>query len=169
MPDTEHPQPPTSPQALLARLSALGIAASSFSHPPVFTVEQAKALRGELAGGHIKNLFLRNKKGAMWLVTCLEDRDIDLKALGRALGAQGSGRARCGAAGLRSDQRPSAGQRHDHGARPRGSGAFPGGRRPSAADPRSRRHLKYPSAAVRIGAGLAPVPTLRGPIKSAMY
>jgi Ala-tRNA(Pro) deacylase len=87
MSDTESPQPPTSPEALLARLAALGIAASSFSHPPVFTVEQAKSLRGELEGGHIKNLFLRNKKGAMWLVTCLEDRDIDLKALGRALGA----------------------------------------------------------------------------------
>ena len=55
-------------------------------HPPVFTVEEAKALRGELAGGHVKNLFLRNKKGRMWLVTCLEDRRIDLKALGERLG-----------------------------------------------------------------------------------
>ena len=80
-------QPPTSPEALLARLAELDIAVSSFSHPPVFTVAEAKALRGELKGGHIKNLFLRNKKGAMWLVTCLEDRDIDLKALGQALGA----------------------------------------------------------------------------------
>ncbi len=56
-------------------------------HPPVFTVEEAKAQRGELPGSHIKNLFLRNKKGAMWLVTCLEDRRIDLKALGTALEA----------------------------------------------------------------------------------
>ncbi len=87
MSDTPAAQPPTSPEALLARLAELDIAVSSFSHPPVFTVEQAKALRGELEGGHIKNLFLRNKKGAMWLVTCLEDRDIDLKALGQALGA----------------------------------------------------------------------------------
>jgi len=44
-------------------------------------VEEAKALRGQLAGGHTKNLFLRNKKGRMWLVVCLEDRDIDLKEL----------------------------------------------------------------------------------------
>ncbi len=78
---------PTSPETLLARLEELGIAVSSFSHPPVHTVEESKALCGELKGGHIKNLFLRNKKGAMWLITCLEDRDIDLKALGRALGA----------------------------------------------------------------------------------
>ena len=78
---------PTSPEALLARLAELGIEARTFTHPPVHTVDEAKALRGEIAGAHIKNLFLRNKKGAMWLVTCLEDREIDLKALGRALGA----------------------------------------------------------------------------------
>jgi len=78
---------PTSPEQVLARLEALGIASRTFRHAPVFTVEEAKALRGELAGAHIKNLFLRNKKGAMWLVTCLEDRPIDLKALAAALGA----------------------------------------------------------------------------------
>ncbi len=87
MPHAPAAQLPTSPEALLARLADLDIAVSSFSHPPVHTVEEAKALRGELAGGHIKNLFLRNKKGAMWLITCLEDRKIDLKALGQALGA----------------------------------------------------------------------------------
>ncbi len=78
---------PTAPESLLARLEALGIDAKTVSHPPVFTVEEAKALRGELPGAHIKNLFLRNKKGAMWLVTCLEDRAIDLKDLGRRLEA----------------------------------------------------------------------------------
>ena len=78
---------PTSPEALLARLEALGIETQTVRHPPVFTVEQAKALRGELPGHHIKNLFLRNKKGAMWLVVCLEDRQIDLKALAGALEA----------------------------------------------------------------------------------
>jgi len=78
---------PTSPEALLAYLRELGIETRTVSHPPVFTVEQAKALRGELPGHHIKNLFLRNKKGAMWLVVCLEDREIDLKALATALDA----------------------------------------------------------------------------------
>src|SRR3546814_7543515 len=56
---------PTSPEALLAHLDALGIAYCNVTHPPVFTVEEAKALRGELPGCHIKNLFLRNKKGGM--------------------------------------------------------------------------------------------------------
>jgi Ala-tRNA(Pro) deacylase len=50
-------------------------------HTPVFTVEEARAERGELPGSHTKSLFLRNKKGRMWLVVCLEDRAIDLKSL----------------------------------------------------------------------------------------
>jgi Ala-tRNA(Pro) deacylase len=78
---------PTPPEALLRRLDELGIAYRNVTHPPVFTVEEAKALRGELPGCHIKNLFLRNKKGQMWLVTCLEDRAVDLKSLGERLGA----------------------------------------------------------------------------------
>ena len=79
--------PPLTPEALLGRLEALGIAQRSVTHPPLFTVEQSKALRGQLPGGHTKNLFLRNKKGAMWLVTSLEDRPLDLKKLGELLGA----------------------------------------------------------------------------------
>jgi Ala-tRNA(Pro) deacylase len=78
---------PASPQDLLDKLAALDIAQRTVTHPPVFTVEESKSLRGELPGGHTKNLFLRNKKGAMWLVTCLEDRRIDLKKLSELLGA----------------------------------------------------------------------------------
>jgi Ala-tRNA(Pro) deacylase len=76
-----------SPQQLFARLEQLGIAERTVEHPPVFTVEEAKALRGNLPGHHIKNLFLRNKKEEMWLVVALEDRAIDLKRLGEVLGA----------------------------------------------------------------------------------
>lgn len=76
---------PAGPEALFAKLRALGIETETLQHDPVFTVEEAKRLRGELPGGHTKNLFLRNKKGRMWLVVCLEDREIDLKALGAQL------------------------------------------------------------------------------------
>src|SRR5204862_5350936 len=76
-----------SPQQLFARLAEMGVAHNTVEHAPVFTVEQAKAHRGELPGHHIKNLFLRNKKEQMWLVVALEDRAIDLKRLGEALGA----------------------------------------------------------------------------------
>jgi Ala-tRNA(Pro) deacylase len=76
-----------SPQQLFDRLDALGLSHRTVSHPPVFTVEQAKSHRGVLPGHHIKNLFLRNKKEQMWLVVALEDRAIDLKRLGELLGA----------------------------------------------------------------------------------
>ena len=76
-----------SPQQLFARLELLGIAQRTVEHPAVFTVEEAKALRGDLPGHHVKNLFLRNKKEEMWLVVALEDRAIDLKRLGEVLGA----------------------------------------------------------------------------------
>jgi len=76
-----------SPQQLFDHLAQLGIAQRTVEHAPVFTVEEAKALRGDLPGHHVKNLFLRNKKQEMWLVVALEDRAIDLKRLGEALGA----------------------------------------------------------------------------------
>ncbi|MCR9072236.1 MAG: prolyl-tRNA synthetase associated domain-containing protein [Alphaproteobacteria bacterium] len=86
MADSETATLPTSSDALLARLGALGIEYELHTHPPLFTVDDSKALRGDLPGGHCKNLFLRDRKGAMWLVVCLEDRKIDLKALGAVLG-----------------------------------------------------------------------------------
>jgi ADP-ribose pyrophosphatase YjhB (NUDIX family) len=74
-------------QALFERLGALGIETETVEHPPVFTVEEAKRHRVDARGHHVKNLFLRNKKGAMWLVTTTEDRPIDLKRLAARLGA----------------------------------------------------------------------------------
>ena len=82
-------------EQLLDRLGRLGIETHTVEHPPVFTVEEAKALRGEIEGCHTKNLFLRNKKGAMWLLVCPENRVIDLKRLGERLG---SGRLSFGSA-----------------------------------------------------------------------
>lgn len=78
---------PLSPADFLARLKALGIAHTTFEHAPVFTVEESRHSRGDLDGAHVKNLFLRNKKGIMWLVTCLEDRRVDLRWLANTLGA----------------------------------------------------------------------------------
>ena len=80
---------PASPDELFAYLDSLGIAHKTVSHPPVFTVEEARALRGQVAGGHTKNLFLRDKKGALFLVVALEDAAIELKSLHRLLGASG--------------------------------------------------------------------------------
>jgi Ala-tRNA(Pro) deacylase len=78
---------PATPDELLARLAALGIAQRTHEHPAVFTVEEAKSLRGKLPGGHCKSLFLKDKKGGLWLAVMLEERRIDLKALADRLEA----------------------------------------------------------------------------------
>jgi len=75
------------PEDLFARLDALGLETTTVEHPAVFTVEEAKAHRGGLTGGHSKNLFLKDKKGALWLVVTLEDRAIDMKELRRRIGS----------------------------------------------------------------------------------
>jgi Ala-tRNA(Pro) deacylase len=80
---------PKSPDELFAALDTLGIKHGTVWHPPVFTVEQAVGLRGQIAGGHTKNLFLRDKKNALYLVVAQEDAEIDLKSLHRTLGASG--------------------------------------------------------------------------------
>lgn len=78
---------PRSPEDLFVFLRELGIVVETVEHEAVFTVEQAKAVRGAHDGMHIKNLFLRNKKKQMWLVIVNEDRRIDLKQLATLLGA----------------------------------------------------------------------------------
>ncbi|HEU0217952.1 MAG TPA: prolyl-tRNA synthetase associated domain-containing protein [Stellaceae bacterium] len=78
---------PLTPDALLARFDALGIAHRTYIHPPVFTVDEAKALRGTLPGGHCKSLFLKDRKGELWLVAALEECRVDLKLLADSLGA----------------------------------------------------------------------------------
>jgi Ala-tRNA(Pro) deacylase len=77
------------PADLFALLDRLGIAHTTVTHAPLFTVEQSRALRGLIPGGHTKNLFLKDKKDALYLVVALEDAAIDLKSLHRRLGASG--------------------------------------------------------------------------------
>jgi Ala-tRNA(Pro) deacylase len=79
---------PMTAEALLGQLRSLGISAPTIDHPPMVTVKDCKAMRVTPGGaGDIKNLFVRNKKGQMWLITCQEDRQINLKTLAKALGA----------------------------------------------------------------------------------
>ena len=73
---------------LFARLTELGVETTTHHHPPVYTVEESKRLCGHLPGGHSKNLFLKDKKGNLWLVVATEDRHIDMKDLRRRIGSQ---------------------------------------------------------------------------------
>ena len=78
---------PATPEDLFARLRELDIAVVTHEHPPLFTVEDSKSLRGDLPGSHHKNLFLRDKKKRSFLVVTQEDKDINLKELRHQIGA----------------------------------------------------------------------------------
>ena len=73
---------------MFVRLDELGVAHRTMDHDPVFTVEEARRLRGRIPGAHSKNLFIRDKKERHWLVSCLSDRKVDLKWLAGALGTK---------------------------------------------------------------------------------
>ena len=77
----------TTQQELIERLERLCIYTETYSHPAVYTVEEAKALRGRLTGAHSKNLFLKDKKGQLWLAVMLDGREVNIKALQGAMGA----------------------------------------------------------------------------------
>tara|TARA_R110000824_G_scaffold118960_13_gene271881 strand:+ start:15803 stop:16336 length:534 start_codon:yes stop_codon:yes gene_type:complete len=82
----------TSKEECLGWLKAHGITYESRDHEPLHTVEEARSARALWGppwdrGGHCKNLFLKDKKGALFLVVTLEDRSLKLNRLGPALEA----------------------------------------------------------------------------------
>ena len=78
---TKRKREPVTRKTLLARLNSLDIPYKEYNHPAVFTVEEAKKLRGKLPGAHCKSLFLKAKGGSLFLIVCLEWRRMDMKAL----------------------------------------------------------------------------------------
>lgn len=78
---------PRTPAELFSYLEGLGIAVKTVSHPPLFTVADSQTLRGEIPGGHTKNLFLKDKKDNFFLVTVGEDAEVDLKQIHHLIGA----------------------------------------------------------------------------------
>jgi len=80
---------PKTRQELFTTLDDLGIAATTVTHPPLFTVAQSQELRGGIEGEHTKNLFLKDKKGRYFLVTIEENSEVDLKTIHQRIGATG--------------------------------------------------------------------------------
>jgi Ala-tRNA(Pro) deacylase len=74
--------------ALYRRLEALSISWKVFTHAPVFTVAEARVLRGAIPGVHTKNLFLKDRKDGLWLVVLREELRVDLKILSQEIGAR---------------------------------------------------------------------------------
>ena len=77
---------PASPQDLFAFLDRLSIHHSTVTHPPLFTVTDSQALRGQIPGGHTKNLFLKDRPGSLYLVVADENAAIDLKQVHHRIG-----------------------------------------------------------------------------------
>jgi Ala-tRNA(Pro) deacylase len=80
---------PASPKDLFDFLDGLAIPVQTIDHPPLFTVEDSRSLRGEIPGGHTKNLFVKDKKGRLFLLVLGEEAMVDLKRVHEKIGAQG--------------------------------------------------------------------------------
>ena len=80
---------PRSSEDLLAYLAELSIETATVEHPPLFTVEDSQALRGDIPGGHTKNLFVKDKKSRLFLLVLGEETPVDLKRVHEKIGAQG--------------------------------------------------------------------------------
>jgi Ala-tRNA(Pro) deacylase len=95
--DPAAPAPAFDRDRLLAWMAANGVAQTTHDHPAVFRVEEGMELKAALPGAHTKNLFLKDKKGRLWLISARQDTVIDLK---RAPAAMGSDRLSFGNAAL---------------------------------------------------------------------
>lgn len=80
---------PQDRDALFAELARLGLETETIEHEAVFTVAQSAALRARIVGGASKNLFLKDRKGRLFLLSTEDDAEIDLRTLHRKLGGQG--------------------------------------------------------------------------------
>ena len=80
---------PATPEDLIAFLASLGVETSTVEHPALHTVEDSRGLRGDIAGGHTKNLFVKDKKGRLFLLVLEETARVDLKRVHEKIGAQG--------------------------------------------------------------------------------
>lgn len=89
MPENTAPkgQEPKTPEELFAFLDGLGIRVKTVTHPPLYTVADSQALRGQIDGGHTKNLFVKDKKDNYFLLTVEEDAVVDLKTIHHVIGA----------------------------------------------------------------------------------
>jgi Ala-tRNA(Pro) deacylase len=78
---------PATPDELFAFLDRLGIVHSTVTHPPFFTVEEGRPWHHRIPGLHCKNLFIKDRKGGIWLIVMPADKRADLGRLEKTLGA----------------------------------------------------------------------------------
>ena len=79
-------------KSLLAALNDQKIEYKLFEHEAFFTVEESSKLKSDLnmQGAHTKNLFLRDKKRNFYLLSCLDNTEVDLKIIKKTIQSQGN-------------------------------------------------------------------------------
>ena len=94
---TQDKPPAFDRDRLLAWMADNGVDQVTHDHPAVFRVEEGLELKAAMPGAHTKNLFLKDKKQRLWLISARQDTVIDLK---RAPAMIGSDRLSFGNEGL---------------------------------------------------------------------
>ncbi|MBS0332853.1 MAG: prolyl-tRNA synthetase associated domain-containing protein [Proteobacteria bacterium] len=72
---------------LIALLDRLGVAHDTIDHPAVFRVGEGEEIKAAIPGAHTKNLFLKDAKGQLWLISAADRTVIDLKRLHHVIGS----------------------------------------------------------------------------------
>jgi Ala-tRNA(Pro) deacylase len=72
---------------LMALFDALGVRTRTHEHPAVFRVGEGEAIKAAIPGAHTKNLFLKDAKGQLWLISAADRTAIDLKRLHTVIGS----------------------------------------------------------------------------------
>lgn len=85
---------------LIAFFDAHGVDHATTEHEAVFRVDEGEAIKRDIAGAHTKNLFLKDAKGRLWLISAQDSTVIDLKRLHPVIG---SARLSFGSAELMAD------------------------------------------------------------------
>jgi Ala-tRNA(Pro) deacylase len=72
---------------LIAFFDAHGIDHATTEHEPVFRVGEGEEIKHGISGAHTKNLFLKDAKGRLWLISAQDTTVIDLKRLHPVIGS----------------------------------------------------------------------------------
>lgn len=76
------------PAPLAAAFAALGLAPDCIEHPPFRTVEEGASFWASVSGAQVKNLFLKDAGGQLWLVVVPGERMMDVKVLASVIGSK---------------------------------------------------------------------------------
>ncbi|MGQ0674302.1 MAG: prolyl-tRNA synthetase associated domain-containing protein [Hyphomicrobium sp.] len=84
---TQSPARAATRQDLFERLAGLCIETHTVEHEPLYTVADSTMVHAQLDGAHTKNLFLKDAKGALFLVVAEVSTSVDLKTLPKVIGS----------------------------------------------------------------------------------